>query len=108
MPAPDAQRLMRSRYSAYVLGLRDYLLGTWHASTRPRSLDLTEATGTVTHWPGLKIKQQVVIDGDHAEVEFVARYRVGSHPARRLHERSRFVREAGVWFYLDGEIDPPA
>ena len=99
---------MRSRYSAYVLGLSEYLRGTWHVSTRPRSLDLTDAAGIATRWLGLGIKRHVVIDRDHAEVEFVARCRVGGQPARRLHERSRFVREADTWFYLDGEIDPPA
>jgi len=90
---------MRSRYSAYVLGLRDYLLRSWHAGTRPAALELDPAT----RWLGLEVKRHIGSDADHAEVEFVARYRVGGGSAVRLHERSRFVREDGHWYYLDGE-----
>jgi len=96
-PAPDAESLMRSRYSAYVLGLEDYLLATWHASTRPAALDL--ASGPQAKWLGLEIKAQTEA-GDQATVEFVARCRVGGR-AQRLRELSRFVREDGFWYYLD-------
>ena len=92
---------MRSRYTAYVLGLEDYLLATWHASTRPASLDL--AGDTATRWLGLSVKRHEVIDESHAVVEFVARYKIGGR-ARRLHEVSRFVREDARWFYVDGEF----
>ena len=92
---------MRSRYSAYVLGLEDYLLATWHASTRPASLDL--AGDTSTRWLGLSVKRHEVIDETHAIVEFVARYKIGGR-AHRLHEVSRFVHEEGRWFYVDGEF----
>ena len=92
---------MRSRYTAYVLGLEDYLLATWHTSTRPGSLDL--AGDTTTHWLGLSVKRHEVIDETHAIVEFVARYKIGGR-AYRLHEVSRFVREDGHWFYVDGEF----
>jgi SEC-C motif domain protein len=108
LPAADAETLMRSRYSAFALGLADYLLKTWHVSSRPASLELAESPAARTTWLGLSIKRFVEGDRDHAEVEFVARYRVGGASACRLHERSRFVREDGIWFYLDGEIDPPA
>ncbi|MDK9703460.1 MAG: YchJ family metal-binding protein [Sulfuritalea sp.] len=100
-PAPDAESLMRSRYSAYVLGLGDYLLATWHASTRPVALDL--AAGPGAKWLGLEIKSRTEA-GDAATVEFVARCRVGGR-AQRMHEISRFVREDGRWYYVDGEID---
>ena len=92
---------MRSRYTAYVLGLEDYLLATWYASTRPASLDLTG--DTATRWLGLSVKRHEVIDETHAIVEFVARYKIGGR-AHRLHEVSRFVREEGRWFYVDGEF----
>lgn len=95
--APDAEALMRSRYSAYVLGLHDYLLASWHESTRPQGLEMEPAT----RWLGLEVKQHVVTGVDAAEVEFVARYRIGGGSAVRLHEHSRFVREQGRWFYLD-------
>jgi SEC-C motif domain protein len=103
-PAADAEALMRSRYSAYVLGLSEYLLATWHPSTRPRQLDLAEPPDRRTTWLGLAIKRHVDLDDGRAEVEFVARYRVGGTPARRQRECSRFVCEEGAWLYLDGEI----
>jgi len=98
VPAPDAEHLMRSRYSAFVLARADYLLATWHNSTRPASLDLDAAT----KWLGLEVREHKVTSVDTAEVEFVARYRVDGR-AVRLHERSRFVREDGRWFYVDGD-----
>lgn len=91
---------MRSRYGAYVLGLNDYLLQTWHASTRPATL---EAQPPGLRWLGLEVRRSRIIDADHAEVEFVARSKLGGR-AHRLHETSRFVREGGQWFYVDGEL----
>lgn len=98
--APDAIALMRSRYSAFVLGDASYLLATWHASTRPAQLSLESGV----KWLGLEVRQIKVVDPEHAEVEFVARQRDASGRAHRLHERSRFVRQQGRWFYVDGTI----
>lgn len=98
--APDAQTLMRSRYSAYVLKLEGYILATWHVSTRPASLALSGDTGK---WLGLQIKRYVQQAKDAATVEFVARYKVAGR-AHRQHELSYFVREDGHWFYVDGEF----
>jgi SEC-C motif-containing protein len=92
---------MRSRYSAYVLGLEPYLLATWHRSTRPATLDAMPTPQP--KWLGLKIKAETTQE-DTATVDFVARYRVGGR-GRRLHEISRFVREDGRWFYVDGDMD---
>jgi len=97
-PAPDAESLMRSRYSAFVLARADYLLATWHASTRPAALDFAPGA----KWLGLQVRAHRALDTDHAEVEFVARCREAGR-ATRLHERSRFVREAGRWLYVDGD-----
>ncbi len=101
-PAPDAESLMRSRYSAFVLGRTDYLAATWHASTRPHDL----AADAGTRWLGLEVRRHAALDTSHAEVEFVARYRpsTGSGPAVRIHERSRFVREGHRWYYVDGDL----
>lgn len=99
-PAPSAQALMRSRYSAYVLGLEPYLLATWHASTRPPSLDL--AADPDTRWLGLQVRHHETT-GDTATVAFVARYKIGGR-AHRLEENSRFVREDGRWYYVDGDL----
>ena len=98
--APDAEALMRSRYSAYARGDADYLQATWHAGTRPPSLDL--ATDPPLRWLGLDVKRHVA-DGDRAVVEFVARYRQGGGSAGRLRETSRFVRDGGRWYYVDGD-----
>ncbi|WP_382323004.1 YchJ family protein [Hydrogenophaga sp. UC242_53] len=99
VPAPDAEALMRSRYTAFVRGDEAHLLAAWHPSQRPASLDLD---GSVK-WLGLEAKHHKSIDDTHAEVEFVARSRVQGR-GQRLHERSRFVREHGHWFYVDGDI----
>lgn len=100
-PAPDAECLMRSRYSAFVRGDAAYLLATWHPTTRPASIDFDAGT----RWLGLQVRAHRVVDAEHAQVEFVARSRpVGSGPAMRLHEASRFVREDGRWFYVDGDL----
>ena len=98
--AASAEALMRSRYSAYVLKLEDYLLATWHPDTRPSELDLA-ADGS--KWLGLEVRKHAVQDDTHATVEFVARYRIAGR-GYRLHEISRFVREDGRWFYLDGDL----
>jgi SEC-C motif domain protein len=99
-PAPDAHSLMRSRYTAYALGRDDYLRATWHPDTRPASVDLEPGV----KWLGLEVRDHRPVDERHAEVEFVARYRVGGR-AVRLHERSRFTREAdGRWYYVAGDV----
>lgn len=98
VPAPDAEHLMRSRYSAFVREDAAYLQATWHAGQRPATLDFDPGA----RWLGLSVKDFQVTGEDRAEVEFVARYRLGGC-AVRLHERSRFVREGGRWFYVDGE-----
>ncbi len=97
-PAPDAEHLMRSRYSAFVLENAAYLQATWQAGQRPATLDFEPAA----RWLGLSVKDFRATGEDSAEVEFVARYRVAGRGVR-LHERSRFVRENGRWYYLDGD-----
>ena len=98
--APTPEALMRSRYSAYALGLIDYLLATWHASSSPGELELYP-----TKWLGLEVRHAAATQ-DAGVVEFVARYRVDGR-AHRLHETSRFVREAGAWYYIDGQVQGP-
>ncbi|MGV9797270.1 YchJ family protein [Mycobacterium sp. NPDC003449] len=100
--APTALTLMRSRFSAFALGLGDYLLASWHPSTRPRRLTLDD---TIV-WRRLQIVDTEA-GGPHDEtgvVEFRAVYqRDGDRLI--LHERSRFVRDGdAVWHYLDGDV----
>jgi len=94
----QADLLMRARYSAYTLGLMDYVFKTWHSRTRPALSELTHDASI--KWLGLEVKKHVP-NGDEATVEFVARSRSGGR-AQRLHEISRFVREEGRWLYIDG------
>lgn len=96
-----AEALMRSRYTAYTLLQEEYLLATWHATTRPQQLGLAEDVST--KWLGLEVKRHIQQDDISALVEFVARYKIGGS-AHRMDETSRFVREDGRWFYVDGDI----
>lgn len=97
---PTAEALMRSRYTAFVRQNAPYLLDTWAVRTRPATLDFDDAP----QWLGLQVKAHLQRDETHAEVEFVARYKVGGR-AHRLHERSRFERtDDGRWRYIDGDL----
>ncbi len=91
---------MRSRYSGYVVMAEDYLLHSWHESTRPSRVRLDPDQ----RWLGLSIKRCTggTAEDDAGEVEFVARFKVAGK-GHRLHENSRFVREAGRWYYVDGD-----
>jgi SEC-C motif domain protein len=90
---------MRSRYCAYVLCNERYLLATWHPGTRPGSIPFNKNQ----KWLGLNVIDASATGDDSAEVEFIARSRVSNAAAVRQHERSRFVRESGKWFYVDGD-----
>lgn len=98
-PAGDAEALMRSRYTAYATGNAEYLLATWHPGTRPAHIDFEPGC----KWIGLTVHAHRRVDDDHAEVAFVARYRIGGR-AHRLTEDSRFERIDGRWYYLDGRV----
>ena len=102
--APTAEALMRSRYTAFVLKAEDYLLASWHSTTRPETLGFAEQ-GEIS-WQGLEVLAASE-DGDRAKVEFVASYSAMDQE-QRLHEKSRFVREEGRWYYVDGDLDPLA
>jgi len=96
--AESAVRLMRSRYSAYVVGDAAYLLRTWHPRTRPADLDVSGGPS----WQGLTV---IAVDDGRdtdsvGEVEFEA-----VHDQGVVHERSRFVKRAGRWVYVDGRVD---
>jgi SEC-C motif-containing protein len=100
--APTAERLMRSRYTAFALGNASYLLESWHSSTRPSSLRLDPEQ----RWFGLEIlrtERGRMLD-TIGEVEFRARYRHRGQVGEQ-HERSRFVRESRRWYYLDDAAD---
>lgn len=101
--APTAERLMRSRFSAFAVGDAAYLLATWHPRTRPATLELDSSQ----RWTRLDILNTTrggMLDAE-GTVEFRAHYRAAAGhtgAAGSQHEVSRFVRENGHWFYLDG------
>ena len=97
VPAPDAESLMRSRYSAFVLERGAYLQQTWFSAHRPADLSFEPEV----KWLGLEVKSSRLTGPSQAEVEFVARSRLKGVPTR-LHELSRFVKEDERWFYVDG------
>jgi SEC-C motif-containing protein len=101
--AATAELLMRSRYSAFAVGDPAYLLATWHARTRPRTLRLDDDV----RWTGLEVLATSgggLLDAE-GTVEFRA-HSVRGGRAGAQHEHSRFVREGGRWRYLDGVALP--
>ncbi len=98
-PASTAERLMRSRYSAFALGVAEYLLRSWHASTRPSALELDDTV----EWRRLLV-ESTEAGGPFDEVGYVTFTAIGRGSGGRFEqrERSRFVRENGLWFYVDG------
>ena len=102
--AENAEKLMRARYSAFVKGELEFVNRTWDERTRPSLADLQRDDDG--KWLGLEVRRHEVQQDSHqnkATVEFIARYKVGGR-AQRLHEISRFVREQGQWFYVDGSF----
>ena len=101
VPAATAEQLMRSRYAAYALGRLDHVLRTWHPRTRPH--DLADVPGLT--WTGLQVLATEAggPDDDGGVVEFRASWSAPEGTGAQ-HERSRFARRAGRWFYLDGEV----
>ena len=102
--ATTAELLMRSRYCAYAIGDAGYLMSSWHISTRPAELDLSEPI----EWLALQIKKTRAggMADDEGWVEFIARYKMAGRFAQ-IHEMSHFVFELGRWFYVDGEMQAP-
>lgn len=102
---PNAEALMRSRYSAFVMGDEAYLRQTWAVENLPDEPLLDAAV----KWLGLTILSTEA-GGEQDQtgvVTFVARYKINGR-AGRMQERSRFVREQGLWRYLDGEVSDTA
>jgi SEC-C motif-containing protein len=101
--APTAETLMRSRYSAYVFKKSDYLLATWHKTTRPKQLDFSTENISWQKLDILYTKKGGAKD-EKGRVEFEAFY-VENTQTQKIHEISRFKKIAGRWFYVDGVLD---
>ena len=101
--AKTAKQLMRSRYTAHSCGgYGDYLVATWHPDYRT-GLDAAALSIKTTDWQSLNIVDSGQ-EHDSAFVEFVARYLESSGEAGVHHERSRFLRIGGRWYYVDGRV----
>lgn len=92
---------MRSRYSAYVLKLPDYILQTWHAYTRSTSLTQEDLSGI--KWLKLQVLSHTQVDADTALVKFVATFQSGRQKKEQLAEYSRFKKTDGRWLYVDDQ-----
>ncbi|MDC7825523.1 YchJ family protein [Pseudomonas sp. BLCC-B13] len=102
-PAPSAERLMRSRYSAYTLGLIDYLVATTlPAQQAALDRDSMRAWSLGSTWLGLEVEGSELID-THAFVTFTARWHDGDGEHRHR-ERSAFVQQAGRWYFIDPTV----
>lgn len=98
--AADAVELMRSRYTAYVLGNDIWLRRSWAPENCPTTI---LEPGIV--WLGLRVLADACLDQTHATVEFVARGRYKNTGAFRMHEVSRFEKREQGWIYVDGDVD---
>ena len=98
-PAPSPERLMRSRYTAFATGKVDYLLKSWHPSTRPSTLDLPENT----QWFDLQITDASEQD-QRGRVSFKARFKENNEWFE-LVETSDFERQDQHWMYIDGNAE---
>lgn len=100
--AATAEMLMRSRYTAYTLHDEAYLLKTWHISTRPLTLELDK--DMPSDWRGLEIvrKSEGGEKDEKGVVEFIARFDANGK-AGQVHEISKFIKEDGVWYFLDDD-----
>lgn len=94
-----AEELMRSRYTAYTQANEAYVCATWYPRTLPAGTLTAQEPGL--KWMGLEVRRHKE-GSDEATVEFIARYKLNGR-AHKMHEISRFVREQGRWYYLDGE-----
>ena len=102
--AGAAQALMRSRYTAFAVRDLEHLLGSWHPRTRPPREELAGSLAQDVRW--LRLEVLATAQGgpfdDTGTVEFVAISK-SDQGRQEQHEASRFVREDGSWYYVDGD-----
>lgn len=101
-PAPTAEALMRSRYTAFQLRDADYLRESWDPGTCSANLDFE---GDERTWTKLEIRNTLAggPDDPRGVVEFKAWFDLGDD-TYLMHETSRFHRIEGRWVYLDGKV----
>ena len=103
----DAAALMRARYTAHVVGDMGFVVATHHPATRTEiDEEATARWARESEWQGLEI---IDVEGgdagdDVGRVEFKARYRDASRKRHVHHERARFERYHGAWYFRDAEV----
>ncbi len=103
--AASAETLMRSRYSAFVVKNYKYLHLTQDPQTRsPADSSANEEFSKSVEFTGLEVLNAQEA-GNKARVEFIAHYRdLKSGEAKTHHELSQFRKQAGVWYYRQGQM----
>ena len=100
--AKTPEQLMRSRYSAHVKHLVDYVVATYHPSCEAQMQREAIQQSVESEWCELEVVK--VEDGVHAQEGFVTfkAYFTEQGIKHCLEERSRFIRENDLWYYIDG------
>jgi SEC-C motif-containing protein len=105
-PAPTAEALMRSRYTAYVLGKIDYIFDSLHPSQRSDvDRSATEQWSKKADWKSLEVvsTEKGGEGDDTGSVEFIARFEMGG-VAQEHRELATFRRSERRWYYVDGKV----
>ncbi|NVD06267.1 hypothetical protein FCU94_05000 [Vibrio sp. JPW-9-11-11] len=104
--ATTPEQLMRSRYSAHVKGLVDFVVATYHPSCEAEKQRSEIAESINSDWIGLEVLK--CEDGSHADEGFVTFRAYFSQEGQEycLEERSRFIKQDGLWYYIDGTFSP--
>ncbi|KPU83279.1 SecC motif-containing protein [Psychromonas sp. PRT-SC03] len=97
--AQSCEQLMRSRYSAFILQLGDYLFDTYHPDFRGE-LTATQLSEPSLTWVNLEIITTQSL-AERGFVEFKAYY-IENNTLTYHHERSNFIKDNGRWLYCDG------
>ncbi|ATC57188.1 hypothetical protein CMV05_05695 [Vibrio anguillarum] len=98
------EQLMRARYSAHVLGLVDFVINTYHPSCNaPQQRDAIEESIN-SQWCGLDVISASIRNNENEGFVHFKAYYTQNQQQFCLQERSRFIRENGIWFYVDGEF----
>lgn len=95
---------MRSRFSAYARRDADYVLRTWHPTTRPRRMEFEPTL----RWTRLAVRYTTggsLFDREGTvlfEAHYTDRGRAGS-----MTENSQFTKVGGEWFYVGAVVASP-
>ncbi|MFC6380263.1 YchJ family protein [Psychrobacter glacincola] len=110
--ADSAERLMRSRYSAFVLVKPEYIVQTTlPAQQKLLDIQAIESWAKETDWAGLEIVAHTPKLGKrHAQVEFKAYFNIPDG-LQAHHELSAFVQMKSKanndarWYFLDSTVE---